>query len=149
MIPTTTLRTWLRTTLEGVAGLKRVGVHAQADLENALSHFRDTSQNICIVVPDADQVEHDYEADLVFPLRSRVSSVFHLLFSGRRLDRLPEGDTATLDLKDAILDLFLTTAVSDVEAHCTVTASEPITIQLDDNQGRDAWKLTITIRPLT
>lgn len=148
MISTSDIRAWLKDALLSIPELKHVGLHSQADLEKALEHFRHTHQHIAIVVPGPDEIRHDYEADLSYPLRSRVISVFDILFSGRRLDRSPEGDTATLDLKDAILDMFLTVDVADLSAHCTITTSEPITVQLDDHQGRDAWKITLTITPL-
>lgn len=148
MTSTVDLRAWLKDALLSIPELKHVGLHSQSDLEKALEHFRHTHQHIAIVVPGPDEIRHDYEADLPYPLRSRALSVFDILFSGRRLDRSPEGATATLDLKDAILDMFLSVNVDAMEAHCTVTTSEPITVQLDDNQGREAWKITLTITPL-
>ena len=148
MIPTEDIRTWVRDTLLTVEGLRTVLTHSQTELEEALMSFRDTSrEHKAIVVPMPDEIQHDYEADLHYPLRSRVSSAFTIFIAGRRLDRSSQGDDTTLALKDAALDLFLTTAVTGHAAHCTVTASEPVTIQFDDNQGREAWKLTLLIRP--
>lgn len=148
MISTVDLRAWLKDALLSIPDLKHVGLHSQADLEKALMHFRDAHQHIAIVMPGPDEIAHQTEPGITEPILSTASSVFDILFAGRRLDRSPEGDTATLDLKDAILDMFLSVAVPDQEAHCLVTLSEPVTVQLDDNQGRDAWKVTLTIHPV-
>lgn len=147
MISTTTLRSWLKDALTSVPGLKHVGLHSQADLEKALEHFRDVHQHIAIVVPAPDEIAHQYEEGIAQPVRSTTSAVFDILLAGRRLDRQPTGDDATLDLKDAIVSLLLSIAVPGEEAHATITASEPIAITFDEGQGRDGWKLTLTIHP--
>lgn len=147
MIQTAPLRTWLRDTLLTLDGVQNVRILAQTDLDEALAHFRDTRNHTVVIIPMADEIDHEYEGDIPYPLRSRVNSIFEVLIAGRRLDRLPDGSDPTLALKDAALDLLLTTAVTDQAAHCTATACEPVTIQLDENQGREAWKITLTIRP--
>lgn len=146
MISTRAIQTALFTTLKASGLFEKVMSHADSDLGKAMEHLRDNPKSIAVIVPGADAFDHQFEGDDPQPVRGEWRCGFELLFSGRRLDKRETGDSATLDLKDAALNLLFYQNLGIPDLVTLPMSCEPMVIEFENGEGREAWKLSLDLR---
>ena len=146
MISTLVIQAALLAKLTASGLFEKVMTHSDADLGAALTHLRDNPSSIAVIVPAADSFDHQFEGDDPRPVRSEWKCGFDILFSGRQLDKRETGDSKTLELKDAALNLLFWDDLGIDDLIVLPAACEPLAIEFENGKGREAWKLSADLR---
>ena len=81
-------------------------------------------------------------------MHSEIRSTFELLVSGRSLDMRETGDPGTLALKDSTLLSLFWASLGLPDLIVLPTACDPVAIEFPDGKGREAWKITLSLRQI-
>lgn len=148
MVPTLQIRQALLATLQATGLLEKVIAHSDSDLGAALEHLRDTPSALAVIVPGADAFTHEFIPGTNEPIHTEVTNDFDILITGRLLEMGETGADAALTLKDTLTAALLWANLGIPHIVCLPSACEPLAIQFDGGRGREAWKLTLTVRYL-
>ena len=149
MIPTKVIREALVATLITSALFEKVIAHAEADLGAALEALRDSPSSLAIVVPGEDTYTHKLTEGLNAPEFCEVRNTFELLITSRTPDmRVGHSGDACVDLKDATCEALLWSDLSIPDLICLPQGAEPMVIAIENQRGRELWKITLEIRTL-
>jgi hypothetical protein len=149
MIPTKQIRTALAAALTASGLFESVIVHSEADLGAALTHIRDNPASLAVIVPGEDNFLHTLTDGINQPEFSEIRNQFELLITARALDGREDGVPDCVDLKDSTTELLLWSDLSVPGLICLPLKSEPLIVEIDENSGREAWKITLECRYLT
>ena len=148
MVPTLQIRQALLATLQATGLLEKVIAHSDSDLGAALEHLRDEPSALAVIVPGADQFTHEFIPGTNEPIYTEVQNDFEVLITARQLEMSQSGADASLTLKDAVVAKLLWSNLGIPDIVCMPSTCEPLALQFDGGRGREAWKLTLTVRHL-
>ncbi len=148
MISTLAIQDALADVLLASALADRVSTHKDPDLDKALEALRDAPSSLLVIVPGADTIVHQLTPGFNFAEQAEISSSFEVLITERDLAMSLSGDPDGITLKDAVIDLLMWHDLGITGLICLPTSCEPMNLQFSNGRGREAWKLTLTLRQL-
>lgn len=148
MIATKTIRSALEAALRTSGLFEKVIVHSEADLGAALTHIRDSPESLAVIVPGEDTFLHTLTEGINEPEFSEIRCQLELLITARALDGREDGVPDCVDLKDSTTELLLWSNLSIPGLICLPLKSEPLIVEIDENSGRETWKITLECRYL-
>ncbi len=149
MIPTKQIRTALEAALTASGLFEKVIPHSEADLGAALTHIRDSPESLAVIVPGEDNFLHTLTEGINEPEFSEIRNQFELLITARAIDGREDGVPDCVDLKDSTTELLLWNNLSVPGLICLPLAATPLIVEIDENSGREAWKITLECRYVT
>lgn len=149
MIPTKQIRSALEATLTASGLFEKVIVHSEVDLAAALTHIRDYPESLAVIVPGEDTLLHTLTEGINQPEFTEIRNQFELLITARALDGREDGVPDCVDLKDAATELLIWDNLSVPGLICLPLIASPLIVEIDENSGREAWKITLECRYLT
>ena len=149
MVPTKVIRQALVAALVATGLFQRVIAHSEADLGSALEALRDSPDSLAIVVPGEDTYLHKLTEGYNTPEHVEVRNTFELLITSRNPDmRTGDSGDTCVDLKDATCEALLWSDLALPNLICLPLSSEPMIIAIEDQRGREVWKITLEVRSL-
>jgi hypothetical protein len=147
MIPTKVIREALIASLKASELFQSVTAFNVLDLSAALRTLRDSPDSAAIVVPGRTTWEHEMiaEMDESVPTRAESRAEFNILLTLRDLRHGDGGNLECVDLVDDLAARLIWTNLAVPGLLCLPDDAEPFVIEIDDNRGREAWKIQVTI----
>lgn len=147
MIRNKSIREALVAVLQSSGLFETVIAFQAADLNAALETLRDSPDSVAIVVPSRNSWEHQMIVEEEnIPVRAESRAEFEILVTLRELAHGGDGAAATVDLMDDLSARLLWSDLAVPGLRCLPQSAEPMVIEIDENRGREAWKLTAEIR---